>query len=99
MIETFSSIDPSETVVLLFDFADGFPAPETITSVTAVSTVYSGIDASAGAFVKQHSIAGEIVSVTVGTGVNNVTYKIKVTVVSANRTLVLYGKILVHEET
>lgn len=98
MIESFSTIDPDETVILSFEFAEGFPTPETITSSTVTCSVYSGIDPTPMSFIKQHVMIGTKMDVTVGTGINNVVYKIKASVSSVNRTLVLYGKILVHQE-
>lgn len=98
MIESFSTIDTSEVVALTFDFAAGIPADETIVSASIVVSVISGVDGSPQSFLKQYAISGTSVVATVGTGVDGVTYKIKVAATNANRTLALTGKIRVRAE-
>ena len=95
MINSFSHIDPSEVVQVSFDFSDGLDGTEIILSTTVVSSVLDGIDAAASSFVKQHTVTGYGVDAVVGNGVEGVTYKIRATITTATKTLILDGKILV----
>lgn len=46
MVDTFSQIDPEESVVLTFDFIGGLVSGDTITSATVVAETHVGTDVS-----------------------------------------------------
>lgn len=77
----------SETVVVPVDFAPLLAVGQTISTTTALATVYSGTDASPPTLTP--TVSGTVVSVPISGGVLGVTYSVRVTANTTSPTATL----------
>jgi hypothetical protein len=90
MTTAFSAIDPTEAVVLTFDFTLGLAAGETLTGTPTVTvTVAFGTDPNAAAIVKGQAISGSTVLVQVSGCLDETDYHFRVVSTTSNSAKVL----------
>ena len=90
----FSTLDPRETRVLIFDFSQGLASGEALAAVVAVDVVLDyGVDAAPASIISSVQVSGQYVLVKVTGMEAPVDYHITVTASTSNpaKTLVVPG--------
>ena len=79
MTYSFVSADPTEKLVLTFDYTDGLDVGEVLVTPTATVTLLYGVDATPQAIAGSPVVSGKTVLLPVSGLSNNVDYHIRMT--------------------
>jgi hypothetical protein len=85
----FSITDPTEKVVLTFDFTNGLATGETLTGATAVPSVTAGTDPTPQARITTVQVQGNLVLLAFANGLAGTDYHLLVTATTSNSNKVL----------